>query len=56
MKIGQIKKTKDEFFPLYKEGDSFKIVQLNTNVNLVPIEAVRLKDGMIYGFEDGELE
>lgn len=56
MKIGQIKKTKDEFFPLYKEGDSFKIVQLNTNVNLMPIEAMRIKDKRTYGFWEGELE
>ena len=56
MKIGQIKKTKYSFFPLYKEGDSFKIVQLNTNVNLMPVEAMRLRDKKIYGFEDGELK
>ena len=55
MKIGQIKIAKESFSPLYMKGDKFKIIKLNTDYNLKPIEALRIKDGRIYGFEEGEL-
>lgn len=56
MKIGQIKKAKESFVPLYFKGDEFKIVKLNKDVNLVPVEAMRIKGGIIYGFGEDELE
>ena len=55
MKIGQIKKAKESFTPLYFEGDEFKIIKLNEDVNFVPIEAMRLKNKKIYGFGEDEL-
>jgi len=56
MKVGQIKKAKYSFYPIYKNGDKFKIIQLNENIDLMPIEAMCIKDGRIYGFWEGELE
>lgn len=55
MKVGQIKRAKESFSPLFLKGDEFKIVQLNDDYNLKPIEAVKIKSGEIYGFEEGEL-
>lgn len=55
MKLWQIKKVKYDFYPLYKEGDLFRITKLNREDDLLPIEAMRLKDKNIYGFEAGEL-
>jgi len=49
-------KAKESFKPLYSKGDLFKIVKRNTDPELVAIEAMRMKDGWIYGFEEGELE
>lgn len=56
MKVGQILITKESFLPLFLKGDKFKIIQLNEDYNLKPIEAMRLKDKKIYGFEEGELK
>jgi len=49
-------KAKDTFKPLYFKGDKFKIIKRNTEEGVAPIEAMRLKDKEIYGFEEGELE
>jgi len=52
----KIMKTKEDFDPLYRKGDLFKIVKINDDPNLVKIEAMRLKDGQVYGFDESELE
>jgi hypothetical protein len=49
-------KAKESFSPLYRKGDIFIIIKRNTDKNLTPIEARRLKDGNVYGFREGELE
>lgn len=49
-------RTKIEYKPLFRKGDKFKIIKINDDPNLMPIEAIRLKDRQIYGFEEGELE
>jgi len=49
-------KAKKDFIPLYRKGDKFKIIKKNKETELMPIEAMRLKDGQVYGFEEGELE
>lgn len=46
---------KEEFYPLYRKGDSFIILERRTDVRLVPIKALRLKDKQIYYFNEGEL-
>ncbi len=46
---------KESSFPLYKKGDKFIIIKRNNNPNLMSIEAMRLKDRQIYGFEEGDL-
>jgi len=56
MKKGQIRQVKENFMPLYMKGDKFKIIKINKDINLMPIEAMRLKNRKIYGFEEGELE
>jgi len=42
--------------PLYHQGDKFVIIRTNSDINRMPIEARRLSDGCIYGFEEGELK
>ena len=42
--------------PLYHKGDKFVIIRTNSDIHRMPIEARRLKDGCIYGFEEGELK
>ena len=49
-------KAKETFEPLYKKGDKFKIIKRNKEDGLMPIEAMRIKDKEIYGFEENELE
>lgn len=56
MKQGQIKKAKENFMPLYMKGDKFKIIKINKDINLMSIEAMRLKNHKIYGFDEGELK
>ena len=56
MKIGYVLKTKEDFKPLFRKGDLFRIVKINEDENLMPIEAIRLKDREVYGFEVGELK
>jgi hypothetical protein len=56
IQINRIYKTKEDFLPLFRKGDRFKILKLNEDINLMPIEALRLKDGKIYGFEENEFE
>ena len=56
MKINQKFRAKEEFKPLYRKGDLFKIIKINKDEGLTPIEALRLKDGKCYGFELNELE
>lgn len=52
----KILRVKEDFEPLYHKGDLFKIVQINNDPDLMDIEAMRLKDGQIYGFSKDELE
>ena len=47
---------KDSCEPLYRRGDRFIITKRNADIRLMPIEAMRLKDKQIYGFEEEELE
>lgn len=42
--------------PLFRKGDKFIIMNINTNPNLMEIEAMKLKSKRIYGFNEGELE
>lgn len=49
-------KAKEDHYPLFRKGDKFKIIKLNKNPDLLPIEARRLKDGEVYGFYEGDLE
>ena len=56
MKVGEIKKVNHDFESLYRKGDKFKIIRLNKDEDLMPIEAMRLKNRQIYGFEENELE
>lgn len=53
-KKNQIVKTKAEFRPLYYKGEKFRIIKLNKNPNLMPIEAVSMRTGECYGFEEDE--
>ena len=55
MREGQIVKSKEDYRPLYKKGDKFKIIKLNTGENLMPIEALHLRTKEIYGFNRNEL-
>lgn len=55
-KVGEIRKATETFSPLYNKGDKFKIMKINEDPNLVPIEAGRIKDKAVYGFEEWELE
>lgn len=56
MKINKIFKAKESFYPLYKKGDKFKIIKLNNDPDLTPIEALHLKSKEVYGFVESELE
>ena len=51
----KIQKVKHSTHPLYHQGDLFRVVRNNSDTNRMPIEAERLKDGCVYGFEEGEL-
>lgn len=55
-KMDKIKKAKQSFYPLFRKGDEFKIVGENNSSFLMPIEAMHLKSGEVYGFEEWELE
>lgn len=52
---GEIVKTKSEFKPLFKKGEKFKIIRMNFEDGLMPVEAKSLRTGEVYGFELGEL-
>jgi len=58
MKIekGKIYKVEEDLFPLYRKGDLFRVIRINTNPYLMPVTAVRLKDGKVYGFHGEEFE
>ena len=56
MKIGQIKIAKETFPPLYSKGDKFKILDVTSDKDMLPILAKRLKNKKVYGFEYGELK
>jgi hypothetical protein len=56
MKKYELYKAKEGSYPLFKKGDLFVIVKRNTDENRTPIEAQRLIDNEIYGFNEGELE
>lgn len=46
---------KEDCMPLFRKGDKFAIVKRNSNLQLMPIEAMRIKNKKIYGFYGGEL-
>lgn len=52
----KIVKIKESLEPLYRKGDLFRIIKINTDKDLVPVVAVRLKDNVVYGFEGDEFE
>lgn len=52
----KVKKAKIDCSPLFQRGDKFVIVNKNYDPNLMPIEAKRLKDKQVYGFDEDELE
>jgi len=56
MKPNDIVKPKESFYPLYNKKDFFKVIKINTEEGRMPIEAMKLKDKKIYGFDEGELE
>lgn len=56
MKVNQVVKTKEDFMPLYRKGEKFKVIRINKDENLMPVEAVSFKTGEIYGFEEKEFE
>lgn len=56
MKTNQIVKTKEGMMPLYRKDDEFKIIRLNKEEGLIPIEARHLKSGRIYGFNEWEFK
>jgi hypothetical protein len=49
-------RAKADFHPLYRRGDAFKIVKINSDPDRMPIEALHLWSKQVYGFEEGELE
>ena len=55
-KKGEIVKARENFLPLYLEGDLFKIIKINKDKRLMPLEARRIKNGKIYGFDEEEFE
>jgi len=55
MKEKQIVKAKEDYYPLYRRGDKFKIIIINKNPDLMPIEALHLRKNKIYGFFKEEL-
>lgn len=56
MKIGKKFKVKETIKGLYRKGDIFEIVKINDDPDLMTIEAMRLKDGETYGFEEEDTE
>lgn len=55
MKTGEIFTIKESFFPLYRKGDKFKIIKINNNPDLMPVEAVDLRSRVVYGFTEEEI-
>ena len=47
---------KEDCMPLFRKGDRFVIIKRNSNPQLMPLEAMKLKDHRVYGFYEGELE
>ena len=56
MKKGQIVKSIEDFRPLFRKGDLFKIIKINKDPALMNVEALHLRDKQIYGFDTWELE
>ena len=52
---GDIFIAKEEFIPLYRKGDRFRIVKINRDKGLLPIEALHLRTGNVYGFYRDEV-
>lgn len=52
----KIFRAKEDFFPLYRNGDEFVIVERTNDERLLPIGAKRLRGGEVYYFEEGDLE
>ena len=46
---------KEGFEPLYRKGDKFKIIKFNKDKDLLPIEALHLRTGNVYGFYRDEV-
>jgi hypothetical protein len=56
VKINQIVIVKEGLFSLYRKGDKFKIIKINDEPDLMPIEALHLRTKEIYGFVEEEFE
>ena len=56
LKKGMFFTPKQEFYPLYRKGDKFKIVKINKEKDLLPIESLHLRTKQIYGFERDEIQ
>jgi len=55
MKQGQIMQANESFPPFYIKGDKFKIISIIDDEDMLPIEAIRLKNNTSHYFEYGEL-
>jgi len=53
--MNKIFKATEDFYPLYRKGDIFKIIKVNNNPNLMDIMAVRIKDRKVYYFDKKEV-
>ena len=51
-----LKKAKEDFKSLYKKDDLFKIIKINKEPEMMPIEALHLKSQQIFGFVEDELK
>ena len=56
MRKNQIVKAKEGMGKLYMKGDKFKILKINKDPDLMPIEALHLKSKETYGFTEEEIE
>jgi hypothetical protein len=57
IKLNKIYSAKEDFEPLFRKRDKFKIIELIEDTkHFLPIVAMSLKNGDIFGFEENELE
>lgn len=56
LKVNQIVKVKEGFYPLYYKGEKFRIIKLNKNKDLMPVEMKSLRTKETFGFEKFEID